>query len=87
MSSTMSGCSPTTAIRFVESFSNHNTERGTRNTERGTVSYISYSFCGMLLKPQRGTRNTERGTVSYISYSFCGMLLKPQRGTQNTEQS
>ena len=28
------------------------------------VPYISYSFCGILLKPQHGTRNTENCSVN-----------------------
>jgi len=60
MSSTMSGCSPTTAIRFVESFSNHNTERGTRNTEQSPTSAIHFVECFSNLKAERGTQNTEQ---------------------------
>jgi len=60
MSSTMSGYSPTSAIHFVECFSNYNAEHRTRNAEQSPTSAIHFVECFSILNAEHGTQNTEQ---------------------------
>jgi hypothetical protein len=78
MSSTMSGYSPTSAIHFVECFSNHNAEHRTRNS-------LPHKLFILWNASQTTTRNTEHGTRNSLLHQLFILWNASQTSTRNTE--